>query len=941
MTDFVSTTHRMVIAGVAKQIISEAEELEESASVQWLDDKLKELFDAGIIDEPAIRTIRNLVNEEIELTFQRPSAVVTNEDRGLLVSKNRLAENTYQWSMFLNRVEKKTSRKVARALADASDRVVLSMPDPKSKEQFCSKGLVIGDVQAGKTNNYTAVINRASDLGYKLIIVLTGMTEGLRRQTQIRLDNDFVGRRSAAQRGAQIQGKCGIGDNRNYDLNKKPATLTDFRNDFSRTNSNGVFVAPMSTSCLIVTKKNKSILEAILSWIESQCEEGRKFESPVLLIDDEADNASVNTGDEDSDPKAINFLIRSILNKCGRISYVAYTATPFANIFIDPESESDSSGLIDLYPSHFIVALSSPSNYCGGEFFYKKNKFAEGSQAIKHITDCETYIPLKHKADLRPASIPPSMRRAIASFFLVCAVKDIRRSNGSLASESNKFDSCLINVSRFTAVQDDLRYPVQDCIDDLWAPIELGNSNIASEPLNFLKATFEEDISISIDEDLEWNSVFDALKSMEKPELRVIHSESTDSLDYDDIACPRKVIAIGGFKLSRGLTLEGLTVSYFYRRSLMYDTLMQMARWFGYRDGYRDLLRLYSTKESCEWYAHITESTIELKSYLVEMERDGLEPKDFGIKVRSHEDSLLVTAKNKMRTSKEIATSVSYKNQMKETVFVDRRAEINNSNLLLARKFLKPFEVEFANQAATNPGYLLKSAVPSDQILLFLREINFHNANRWSADRSLVQYLGKHSETLWTEWDVALISVRSGRKENAFSDLYSIGVQRRSPKKLLKASSTLFSAENDFSVALSDNRKVSASSIDYIGIPNDSLTDELKDSSKKAREWKGRNHPRPLLALHLIDLDLERSIRELDNELSNSSSTEERLLISDKKRELTRYLDQFGHEICPHYLAVSISVPDHDRRDDSLRYQLNLTALKELFAGLTEEELDE
>ena len=944
MSEAISTTPSIIINSLASQLASRAIGLSEAPTYDWLNEQLKPLIESGNIDEAASRIIRQLVNTEVSLTAAAPPPVVQmNEDRGHLVTEERLSEQQYQWSLFFRRVEEKTSKRVAKSLKDASDRVMLALPDPQQNDrEFCSKGLVIGDVQAGKTNNYTAVINRAADLGYKLVIVLTGMTEGLRRQTQVRLDNDFVGIKSVAQRGAQIHDRCGIGRYSDYDIDRKPSTLTDHRNDFSRANSNGVFVAPMNTACLIVTKKNKSILEAILGWINTQTKnEKSKFEHPVLLIDDEADNASVNTGDPDQDPKAINHLIRQILTRCSRISYVAYTATPFANIFIDPDSGSDNSGLIDLYPSHFIIALNSPSNYCGGEFFYKPGKFKETPYVVQEIVDCESFIPLKHKADLRPESIPLSMKHAIASFYVGAAIKDLRRASGALNKDSNPFDSCLINVSRFTAVQNDLAHPVKEWMENIAAEIELASPIGSSLPLKMMRDIFEKDYATSIYEDYEWNDVFESMLKMEAPVLRVVHSASADKLDYDDAHCPKKVIAIGGFKLSRGLTLEGLTVSYFYRRSLMYDTLMQMARWFGYKDQYRDLIRLYTTRESCDWYAHITDSTLELKEYLVEMERDGLEPKDFGIKVRSHEDSLLVTAKNKMKTGKEIRTSVSYKNQALETVYVDRRSEVNDYNLRETREFLSPFELSFEEQARNGNRDLVTIGVPSGQVISYLRRLRLHRGNRWAADESLIKYLEKHCDTLWKSWDVAVRSVHSSNKAEIFSDKYAVGVQRRSPKKLLKPATSYLNDSGDFAIALSDNRRVASADFDYVGIPKEALTENLKASGKAAREWKRDNHPSPLLLVQLVNLDLERSVSELESQLGDDSIANKHAELSHYKQALELEIEGVGADLASFYLAISISLPDHNEADDATSYVLTTRALRELFAGLEEETDDD
>ena len=930
-------SNEVFIKIIAEQIVSEVLSQTESRTFEWLDNRIKELTSqvAGMGDSH-ISTIRHLVNEEVKIYTNPTGVVTTQEERENLITLERLNENGYYWPRFNTLLQKSISKQVAKSVNDDVNRICLQLPDPLQDDDFLCKGMVIGDVQAGKTNNYTGLINKATDVGYRLIIILTGVTEPLRSQTQKRLDKDFVGMESVASRNVvrASHQPIGVGKDAKTKGEMIPHSVTDIREDFKVSNS--IRLQTHKTPVLVVTKKNHAVLKNILRWLESQkSERTGRFEFPTLIIDDEADNASVNTADEGEDPKAINHLIRSILDACSKVSYVAYTATPFANVFIDPDAEAG--GMVDLFPSHFIVCLNPPSNYCGGKFFYAGDDAAyeESKYVRKAIYDCESFIPLSHKSDLGPTAIPPSMRDAIATFFVVAAIKDIRRDNGLLNRAKEKFDSCLINVSRFTAVQSDLAAPVQDAVDAFWYAARA--ENVQSDAYQQMKKIFTEHYKRVVGVEETWPQVADALFKLEKPVVKIVHSKTKDDLDYKSDDAPTKVIAIGGFKLSRGLTLEGLTVSYFYRRSMMYDTLMQMARWFGYRDGYRDLLRLYTTPDAKDWYAHITEASEELKRELIELEGVG-EPRDFGIKVRSHEHSLIVTARNKMRTATEISSTVSFADKLKETFFVDRRAEVNQEDLHTVTRFFDEVDQDIQKLEVNekgSPRFLTLDSVPAGRVLQLLRSLHLDWGNEWARTDRLLDYLDQYATNTFQLWDVAFqSSTAKDARLQTLSERLEVGVQVRRPLTLARPRPVgpTMSHEIRHSLALGDNRKVSSTSIDYVGIPQDVLDEKpnLKKSGVDARRWKKNNRPNPLLIFHLIELDLEGSIKRLENEVAQAE-------LSDPARdELQHQLVQLENfkrdvELADHYLAMSISVPGNDKKYDGVSYQINKREYEERF----------
>ena len=660
----------------------------------------------------------------------------------------------------------------------------------------------------------------------------------------------------------------------------------------------------------------------------------------MLIIDDEADYASVNTAEANEDPKAINLCIRRMLKQCSKVSYVAYTATPFANVFIDPDvkatdpaDELESTELVDLFPSHFIVALGSPSNYCGGRFFYADDDtyFRETAFVRRYIQDAESHFPLGHKSDLAPRTIPQSLKEALASFFVASAIKDLRRSSGALDAVREPYDSCLIHVSQFTAVQSHLKHIVQDYVELLWKEVRTGYEK--GEGFKAIAKAYSSHYSDTVLVRETWAEVKNALRTMDQPVVVTVHGKSREDLDYETATGPKKVVAIGGLKLSRGLTLDGLVISYLYRRSMMYDTLLQMARWFGYRDGYRDLLRLYTTSTAREWYWHITKASEELKDDLTQMEGI-MEPKDFGIRVRSHDDALLVTAKNKMRLATKVSNKESFQNRTKESVFVDVRKEVNHKNLETVDNF-------FTNHRSTCRAYdaAEKSArfhiienVDAEVGLSLMRNLEIHWGNKWASTDRLLSYLDKHSSRAFKRWDVAFQTPRTGHGEReVVKGKLTIKTQTRSPFKLLKPVGVgeLYKERVKQALALGDNRRVATSSIDYVGIPEAKLSEKHRTNATLARRWKMDNRPNPLLVFHLIHVNLDKSLARLNKKIEKM--TTEGLPTIDLKRykiELEGFMKTA--ELDDYYLAFSVSIPGNPLiDDDGVSYQINKRAFEE------------
>lgn len=640
------------------------------------------------------------------------------------------------WQRYREWLERKLSFRAVEALDRSSDTILGLLEDPTRDCSWDRRGLVVGHVQSGKTGNYTGLICKAADAGYKIIIVLAGLHNNLRSQTQMRLDEGFLGfETKPVPDEIRI---IGVGEiDGDPSIRPNYATNRSEKGDFNTAVAKNLGITPEQRPWLFVVKKNKTVLDRLYSWIRDHVantqdqDTGRRIVThlPLLLIDDEADNASVDTGEQlfDSDgqpdknhqPTAINRCIRRVLHAFTRSAYVGYTATPFANIFIHERGATPNEGP-DLFPSAFIINLASVSSYVGPArvFGLKSGDVrSEGLPLFRPIADHSTddgrvgWMPQKHKNGHQPLydgedAIPPSLAGAIDSFLLTCAIRSQR-------GQANEHCSMLIHVTRFTSVQRAVHCQVEEYIRHIRQRVLRG---IDAEPiLARLKALWEQDFGptsadirtkypdLTIPGEVSWTDIMNVLPDvLPDIQIKMINGTAKDALDYADSGgTGLKLIAIGGDKLSRGLTLEGLCVSYFLRASRMYDTLMQMGRWFGYRPGYLDLCRLYTTAELSEWFGHITDAAEELREEFDLMAASGSTPREYGLKVQSH-SVLMVTSRLKMRTAKNLM--LSFSGQLLETVVLYRDPEILRRNLEAIRTLVSRLPAPEINPTRTRNG---------------------------------------------------------------------------------------------------------------------------------------------------------------------------------------------------------------------------------------------
>lgn len=714
---------------------------------------------------------------------------------------------------------------------DAS-KILGLLQDPTSDGAWNRRGLVIGHVQSGKTANYMGVIAKAADAGYKFIIVIAGVHNNLRRQTQERIDEGFIGRSSDPSSRVKI----GVGLSVGY---PQPATLTNVNDDFNENTASrmGWQLNDFSKPIILIIKKNVRTLDALHKWLKAMNArgDGRISDVPMLMIDDEADNASINTNKEDIDPTRTNAGIRTILGLFTKSCYIGYTATPFANIFINPD-RYDPEAREELFPKDFIYLLDAPTTYFGPEKVFLDETASAG--ILSSIDDCEAYLPFSHKSGSPVPELPPSLYGALNEFIVARAIRNLR-------GQDRKHCSMLINVSRFVSIQKEVKGFIDLRVEKLrdavkanyMMPEEVSaKNNYMAE----LKSTFESEFS---DSGFFWSEVKRTLWGV-FTHLRtyVINSKSDETLNYkkyEEDGTGLTAIAIGGLSLSRGLTIEGLTISYMYRNTRMYDTLMQMGRWFGYRPGYEDLCRVHLPQDSINWYSHIAGASEELRQQIRRMRKVGLSPKDFGLYVQSHPDSLLITATNKMRSGEKITLNQNYTGKLIESTLLPLDAEVNGNNEDLISEY---WQTKFGGIIApTDKGWFIPD-VDVVKIEEFLTRFKSHkdaiHHKSWAID-----YLNVIAPE-YPKGDVLLVSKGSGDESH-----FKLGTQDR----------TAAGATND-EWRLSKHRLASRGD-EKLGLEDSQLKDAAKlaegDEKSKSKVPSDYHYRvvrnKPLLMLHVLE----------------------------------------------------------------------------------------
>lgn len=763
--------------------------------------------------------------------------------------------NRYKWYL---EEKKKFPPKTVQSIDKLTDRTLDALFEPTQEAQIDKRGMVVGQVQSGKTANYTGLICKAADAGFKMIIVLAGIHKNLRSQTQLRLDEGFLGFDTQQERVNQSNNRwIGVGEplsNRN--LLAHSLTSSEDNGDFNKKFANNPLVITVFKSndpIIAVVKKNAHVLNRLEQWLAAQTTEtsdGNKIikSKPLLIIDDEADNASINTKRDELNPTKINGQIRNLLRLFQKSAYVGYTATPFANIFI-PLNEDN------LFPRDFITNIPAPTNYVGPDKIFGFEPLEDGEEpmdtlpVVHKIDDYKNFVPDRHKRDGQlPVSVPESLKTAIKCFILTCSIRRLR-------GQGSEHNSMLIHVSRFTNWQAHIKELVENVFNFYRLGIEQNNSLI----LNEIRETFENDSEnyrsyvttsaqilnsqlAGLDPNIKvhsWKEVLPFLHpSTTKIQVKEIHGGAKDVLDYQ--AYDKKyvnegeeaglsVIAVGGNKLSRGLTLEGLSVSYYLRASKMYDTLMQMGRWFGYRPGYVDLCRLFTSSDLVNWFCHITKASEDLRKefdYMTDIA--GSSPYQYALRVRTHPDRVLqISASNKIRKAVEV--DLTWAGRLVQSYKLHKTPSIIESNYSSAKSLIGKLGENFIPKGNNKIWYNIESNIIKE----FLRSFTVHDDILSASPGNLRRYIDEANQiNELKNWRVALMS-RGNAKNDSDISSHTIGWFNRKHQKMTPTDSYYINKSN-----------ITSRPDEFIDMTNGEKENFLSKSIDKWRK-SGSNRPQP------------------------------------------------------------------------------------------------
>lgn len=604
------------------------------------------------------------------------------------------------WGQLKKRMRDSGLEKAVRSVDNSSSEIVASLAEPLVDGDK-RLGLVIGNVQSGKTANYSAVIAKALDCRYRMVIVLAGVHNNLRKQTQQRLDRDL----GVLEKSSEW-----------YPLTGDEA---DFGTAFIKIAS---AIGRSGEKVLAVVKKNSNRLRNLLEFIRSMDEETKR-RLPILIVDDESDQATPDSSpNKEDEPTAINTLMREVWAEVRNGTYVGYTATPFANIFMDPNSHLRTD-LQELYPKDFIHVMPTQSEYFGAEKIFGLNEAADernnNPDVVREIPQAEVkqLVPKGKGADLSSVVLTKTLSDAVKWFVVATAVRRIR-------GQAGKHSTMLIHTTHRT----EPHFAMRDAVEEFLAPLR---QDALVDKVSVFLDVFKNEMNRAghlyrgDGPPATWKNV-----SREIPgvlhSLRVAvdngRADDFERLAYSDEQ-PQTVIVIGGGTLSRGLTLEGLFVSFFCRTSNTYDTLLQMGRWFGYRNGYEDLQRIWLSPGLDLDYRFLATVEADLRSEIELMTRLGQKPAEIGVRVRQHPGRLQITNPAKMKHTDKVA--VDFEGARMQTTLLDVSETVIGSNARSVERLLLKIKRRQFNQEKQ-----LYKDVPIEDLQDFIDEFTTHERYR-------------------------------------------------------------------------------------------------------------------------------------------------------------------------------------------------------------------
>jgi Z1 domain len=973
----------------------------------------EQVWDVAPVDDNSLRSFFDVAKNQYLSTNPikiEASSSLTRANLATWLSDER--HDAISWNYlhrFLDMLKQNgRAEKVIHETKQTSREIVSKLGDPKADKSFFVKGLVVGEVQSGKTENFNAVINRAIDCGYQLVIVFSGTMEDLRRQTQDRLESDVIGLGSLSNGNQGIKGvgrivSFGMQGNEDPQIETITSCDTDFHAGLA--NSGPSLTSPK----ILVCKKNVTVLVNLLKWLAASKPEGLdRHQIPLLVLDDEADNASLNNEGADGREYAskINGHIRALLEMFEKKSYVGYTASPFANVLQDRNEAGDHRWPVtydggkrefaqvdNLFPDDFIFLLEAPTNYVGAKQIFETIAPTPKLPVVTAVTDHtnefprrldkETQTPVEDyptqddwdaavgrsgqhlsystfseyrkstraakRDDTYPSALPQSLRDAILCFILGIAVRESRKSAQSGSALFEPHNTMLVHVSLFTTWQNKTAELIADHLTDIKRRVQ--NDQIDEEGSIFheFEVTWNRyfrDIVYNIKDYLQdgyedpfmipiaFAGVRELLPTAIRGiEVLAINSETGDKLTYEK-ANPKKIIAVGGNRLSRGFTLKGLTINYFVRSTNYSDTLLQMGRWFGYRPGYLDCCRIFATPSSIEKFNSTTRCIEDLEREFKEMHEQNKSPGNFLLKVRKHAGVLEITRPSILKNTKTV--NWSFEDKLEMTTKID----VSKQKITDVWESFKKNTAPLFGSWKTNRNDFLTTKLEGNEFVEFLKRPNNFEPTRLGALVRFIEDCQKQHKLI--NWTVALkLTGNSNRKLS--TDTSGLPCEsglaiRRGPdrmrqearrefleKQIFRASgdsANIVSSPKDLAITISDE-DIEAAENNYINQKLNALMYKYRISREEAGEKLPKTIPEKVYRERIPETDGILIIYLFDSWHSFNQ-------VNNPDPDFKKLIEESGHDLNIPLVGYAIGIPpienapggvyaigDYDTADDA------------------------
>lgn len=688
------------------------------------------------------RAVAELELQENKIITLLPAPTVTSrrQNRWYVGPPENSSPNWFAYRSHL--LSRGWGEEAVESIDRASTKITNELLCPNGNRDGHFQGLVLGYVQSGKTANMAATIAKAADSGYRMVIVLAGMTNVLRQQTQSRLMSDVL--------------------IHNPHLWWEGTTI---EKDFRLEKGIKLPAIEKGKCSLFVIKKNAAVLRRLKKALNQLSEMERKA-LPTLIIDDECDQASINTAAYRSSVTRINSLIRDLREKLPKVTYVGFTATPYANVLM---AEKSVDGTRDLYPSEFIVSLDEPEAYFGARRLFGDDCDAENDSELPYIRR----VPEEDRSSLQPASrkgrdgfspvLTASLKDACDYYLLSLAARQAR-------GQGLEHCCMLIHTTIYAGCHRRLRRMVErEWLSPLLQALR-GDDKQVLEDLRLLwdresqalPASRRAGLSCPASPENFADLAPHLLPAAERISMTVENSESelSDRLDFS-AGEPVQSIVIGGNVLARGLTIEGLVCSYFIRSSTQYDTLMQMGRWFGYRRGFEDLPRIWMTRELENAFRDLVSVEEMIRSEILEIGRKGWTPSDMAVRVPQIA-GLSITARNKLVMGNLEQCDVSYYGTHEQTISFPVDSEFHLSNWDAGNALIADLMQSSSSSHGRQGSSYLFREVGYRSVLRFLRSYRIGKDSMAGVNEFVEREVDNGEESMEI-WNVGIIGSRNGR----------------------------------------------------------------------------------------------------------------------------------------------------------------------------------